>query len=61
MAEITPERQPDSNDALQRSFATAVDKMQERRRYYTAVGVVALLVVLGVMFFVTTQDGDDTS
>ena len=54
MAETTPERQPDSNDALQRSFATAVEKMQERRRYYTAVGVAALLIILGVMFFVAT-------
>jgi len=61
MAETTPERQPDSNDALQRSFATAVEKMQERRRYYTTVGVVALLVVLGVIFWVSNQDAGDTN
>ena len=60
MSETTPERQPDSHDALQRSFATAVEKMQERRRYYAAVGVAALLIALGVMFWVNTT-GPDTS
>ncbi|MEE8105845.1 MAG: peptidylprolyl isomerase [Planctomycetota bacterium] len=61
MSETTPERQPDSHDALQRSFATAVEKMQGRRRYYAAIGVLALLVALGVMFWVNTTGQDTTS